>query len=121
MYIVKQASEQSLYLSVFAKLHSVSATFNLGGFRYYSPHLMLVLTRRRERECEQPRDEARDARLALGPDDARLQRQADGVVALHRDGQDRQHRRVRHRQLHERHQVAHHLEQEQKEGRGRVS
>ena len=63
----------------------------------------------RQAEGEDPGHDAGEAGLALGPHHAGLERQADGVVALHRDGQDGQHGGVRHRQLDERDQVAHHL------------
>ncbi len=69
----------------------------------------------RDQETENPTDDAGERRLRLGAHDAGLKRQANGVITLHGDGQDREDRRVRDGELRERHHVAHNLKIQHRE------
>lgn len=55
-----------------------------------------------EKSREEPHESADERGPRLGAHVPGAQRLADRVVALEADRQDREHRRVRHRQLHER-------------------
>lgn len=56
-----------------------------------------------KQRCEEPDERTDKGGPSLGADVAGTKRLADSVVSLEADGKDGQHRRVGHRQLHERH------------------